>query len=84
MLPVYILSSLPEEIKARETIYTNSMLDEREMLDKEYAGRKTHTNIHTPEEIVPARNPNDTTLSNKLNNKTAKRRWPKKGRTNQI
>ena len=40
--------------------------------------------MHTPEEIVPARNPNDATLSNELNNKTAQRWYPEKGRANQI
>ena len=57
----------------RKVIYTNSMLDKCERLDKEYAGRKTHTHIYTPEEIVPAKNTNDATLSNEINNKTARR-----------
>ena len=36
-------------------------------------GKHTHTHIHTPEEIVPTRNPNDATLSIELKNKTAQR-----------
>ena len=60
------------------------MLDECERLDKAYAERKIHTHIHTPEEIVPAKYPNDATLSNEMNNKTARRLCPKKGRTKQI
>ena len=47
-------------------------------------GKHTHTHIHTPEEIVPTRNPNNATLSVELKNKTAQRWCPKKGRTNQI
>ena len=47
------------------------MLDECEILDEEHSGRKKQT------EQRPARNPNDATLSDELNNELRKRWYPK-------